>query len=137
MQFTKKAAVLAAGVALVAGLGLTGTAAHASGTGVLACSTSNAVTPIPRAYVDSITIELRYSTSSRCAWGRITTADPGDKVWVDRSTTGGRTWTGPLGTTTVQTGSDTHTAAYNDAGYVMRACAWNDSTGNVHCTGWY
>ncbi|MDD9381362.1 DUF2690 domain-containing protein [Streptomyces sp. ZAF1911] len=140
MQFTKKAAVLTAGVALFAGLGLTGTTAHAAGTagaGVLACSTSNAVTPIPTAKVDTITIELRYSTSSRCAWGRITTADPGDQVWVDRSSDGGRTWAGPWGVTTVQSGTDTHTPAYNDAGYKMRACAKNDSTGHVHCTGWY
>ncbi|MCJ0870682.1 DUF2690 domain-containing protein [Streptomyces sp. AP-93] len=137
MQFTKKAAVLTAGVALLAGLGLTGTTAHAAGSGVLACSTSNAVTPIDYAWVDSIRIELRYSTSSRCAWGRITNADPGDKVWVDRSTTGGTTWNGPLGMTTVQFGTDTHTPAYNDAGYKMRACAWNDSTGLVRCTGWY
>ncbi|MCX5407363.1 YjfA family protein [Streptomyces sp. NBC_00335] len=138
MQFTKKAAVMAAGVALFAGLGLTGTAAQAAGTGVLACSTSNAVTPIPTVKVDNtIVIELRYSTSSRCAWGRITNADPGDQVWVDRSSNGGTTWAGPWGVTTVQSGTDTHTPAYNDAGYKMRACAKNDSTGTVRCTGWY
>ncbi|MFG2618919.1 DUF2690 domain-containing protein [Streptomyces sp. NPDC048507] len=136
MQFTRKAAVLAAGVALVAGLGVTGTAAHAAGTGAQACSTSDPVTK-KTATVDSIHIELRYSPSTRCAWGRIYTADPGDKVWVDRSSNGGSTWTGPMGMTTVQSGSDTHTGAYNDAGFVMRACGWNDTTGTTRCTGWY
>ncbi|MCX4783154.1 DUF2690 domain-containing protein [Streptomyces sp. NBC_01264] len=136
MQFTKKAAVLTAGVALLTGLGLTGTTAQAAGTGVLACSTGDAVTKKTN-MVDSIHIELRYSPSTRCAWGRIYTADPGDQVWVDRSSNGGSTWTGPMGVTTVQSGADTHTPAYNDAGYVMRACAKNDSTGTVRCTGWY
>ncbi|MCX4546068.1 DUF2690 domain-containing protein [Streptomyces sp. NBC_01565] len=136
MQITKRAGVLTAGVALLAGLGLTGTAAQAAPSGAAACSTSNAVTK-RTASVDSIQIELRYSTSSRCAWGRIYSADPGDKVWVDRSSNGGGSWEGPMGMTTVNSGSDTHTPAYNDAGFVMRACAWNDTTTTTRCTGWY
>ncbi|MEU9026678.1 DUF2690 domain-containing protein [Streptomyces sp. NPDC048383] len=142
MRINKRMGVLTAGVAVLAGLGLTGTAAQAApaattgAASALACSTSNAVTK-KTGSVDSIRIELRYSTSSRCAWGRILNADPGDKVWVDRSANGGATWTGPMGMTTVTSGSDTHTPAYDDAGWVMRACAWNDTTGTVRCTGWY
>ncbi|MFF0431456.1 DUF2690 domain-containing protein [Streptomyces sp. NPDC004327] len=140
MRISKRTGVLLSATALLLGVaGTTATTAQAAGTGApatLACSTANATSP-RTAMVDSIHIELRYSTSSRCAWGRITTADPGDKVWVDRSTDGGRTWTGPMGMTTVQTGSDTHTPAYDDAGYVMRACAWNDTTGTTRCTSWY
>ncbi|MBZ4318783.1 DUF2690 domain-containing protein [Streptomyces huiliensis] len=139
MRIRRKSAVLAAAM-LFTGLGGTATAAHAANAGpqapAMACSTSNAITA-KTATVDSIHIELRYSKSSRCAWGRITAADPGDKVWVDRSSNGGSSWDGPLGMTTVQSGSDTHTPAFNDAGYVMRACGWNDSTGNLRCTGWY
>ncbi|MFD5143613.1 DUF2690 domain-containing protein [Streptomyces sp. NPDC058401] len=135
MLFTRKAAVLTAGIALVAGLGLTGTTAQAAGTGVLACSTSDGVTK-RTSTVDTIQIELRYSPSTRCGWGRIYAADPGDMVWVDRSSNGGSSWTA-LGVTTVQSGTDTHTPPFNDAGYLMRACAKNDSTQHVHCTGWY
>jgi hypothetical protein len=29
-------------------------------------------------------IELRHSTSTHCAWGRIRQASPGDKVWVNQ-----------------------------------------------------
>ncbi|MER7521082.1 DUF2690 domain-containing protein [Streptomyces sp. NPDC126499] len=139
MKISRRTGVLVSTAALLLGFGGTATAAQASTVSTasaMACSTSNATTP-RTASVDGIRIELRYSTSSRCAWGRITAADPGDKVWVDRSSNGGASWTGPLGMTTVQYGSDTHTPAYNDAGYVMRACAWNDSTGNIRCTGWY
>ncbi|MFF5970391.1 DUF2690 domain-containing protein [Streptomyces sp. NPDC012769] len=139
MKISRRTGVLVSTAALLLGFGGTATAAQAStasATSAMACSTSNATTP-RTASVDGIRIELRYSTSSRCAWGRITAADPGDKVWVDRSSNGGASWSGPLGMTTVQSGSDTHTPAYNDAGYVMRACAWNDSTGNIRCTGWY
>ncbi|MFJ3903747.1 DUF2690 domain-containing protein [Streptomyces sp. NPDC090025] len=139
MTISKRTGVLLSTAALVLGLGgVAGTAqaATTAPSGALACSTANATSP-RTASVDGIRIELRYSTSSRCAWGRITNADPGDKVWVDRSTDGGGTWTGPLGMTSVSTGSDVYTPAFDDAGKVMRACAWNDTTGNIRCTGWY
>ncbi|MFJ9575142.1 DUF2690 domain-containing protein [Streptomyces sp. NPDC101191] len=140
MNISKRTGVLLSTATLLLGLGGAATAAQAAPApgqaAALACSTSNATSP-RTASVDGIFIELRYSTSSRCAWGRITHADPGDKVWVDRSSNGGSSWEGPLGMTTVQTGSDTHTPAYNDAGYKMRACAWNDTTTNIRCTGWY
>ncbi|WP_424640586.1 DUF2690 domain-containing protein [Embleya sp. AB8] len=123
---------------LVTGLGFTAGAAQATsaeGSAAAACSTSNATSP-RRASVEGMNIELRYSTSSRCAWGRITNAVPGDRVWVDHSSDGGRTWNGPLGMTYVQNGSDTHTPAYNDAGYVMRACGAK-ADDYFACTGWY
>jgi hypothetical protein len=89
-----------------------------------------------RAKVDTINIELRYSTSTRCAWGRITNARVGDAVWTDRSYDGGRTWE-KLPEVKVTSGTDTHTASYYDGGHLMRACAWNHSTGHRNCTGWY
>ncbi|MEU7020041.1 DUF2690 domain-containing protein [Streptomyces sp. NPDC046203] len=140
MKIGKRTGIAVSAMALL--LGVAGGTAQAAQTtttgttGTLACSTSSATTP-RTATVDTIHIELRYSTSSRCAWGRITNADPGDQVWVDRSSNGGSSWSGPLGLTTVQYGTDTYTPAYSDAGYVMRACAWNDTTGHIKCTGWY
>ncbi|MCM2418927.1 DUF2690 domain-containing protein [Streptomyces sp. RKAG293] len=118
---------------VVAGAVTLAPAASAAPSAPAACSTSNAVSK-KAVHNGSMYIELRYSTSSRCAWGRISNSDVGNKVWVDRSSNGGSTWTGPMGMTTQQSGSDTHTPAYDDAGYVMRACGWN---GTTVCTGWY
>jgi hypothetical protein len=49
------------------------------------CSHGSDACTARTAAVDTIRIELRYSPSIRCSWGRITNADPGDQVWVDRS----------------------------------------------------
>ncbi|MGW5368021.1 DUF2690 domain-containing protein [Streptomyces sp. NPDC004009] len=134
-----RAAVLVATAALLAGLGGTAGATGAAAAGTSAAGSCSFAHPktVKTAKVDSINIQLRYSTSTRCAWGRIYHADRGDKVWVDRSSDGGRTWDGPLSLTTVRSGSDTHTASRYDGGYVMRACAWNDETHHIKCTGWY
>lgn len=134
-----RAAVLVATATLLTGLGGTvaATSAAAAGTSAAGSCTFAHAKTVKTAKVDSINIQLRYSTSTRCAWGRIYNADPGDKVWVDRSSNGGRTWDGPLSLTTVRSGSDTHTASRYDGGYVMRACGWNDSTHHIKCTGWY
>ncbi|MFC4330627.1 DUF2690 domain-containing protein [Streptomyces andamanensis] len=134
-----RAAVLVATAALFAGLGGTVAATSATAADTSAAGTCTFAGPktVKTAKVDSINIELRYSTSTRCAWGRIYSADPGDKVWVDRSSDKGKSWDGPLSMTAVKSGSDTHTASRYDGGYVMRACAWNDSTGHIKCTGWY
>ncbi|MGW5773870.1 DUF2690 domain-containing protein [Streptomyces longwoodensis] len=83
-----------------------------------------------------VRIELRYSTSTRCAWGRITNANPGHLVWTQRSYDGGRTYE-KLPTVEVRTGHDTHTDSYYDGGVLMRACGWDESAGASNCTGWY
>lgn len=78
------------------------------------------------------TVQLRYSTTTRCAWGRIVNAKKNDKVWVDRTYDNGKTYT-HLGATTVKSGSDTHTPSYYDGGGAkMRACA--HSGGVTRCT---
>ncbi|MFD0416871.1 DUF2690 domain-containing protein [Streptomyces sp. NPDC127108] len=100
-----------------------------------ACNYNNPITA-KRAKVDSINIELRYSTSTRCAWGRITNARVGDAVWTDRSYDGGRTWE-KHPEVKVRTGTDTFTDPRYDGGHLMRACAWNHATGHRKCTDWF
>lgn len=82
-------------------------------------------------------IELRYHSITRCAWGRISNGSPGDSVWVDWSNNGGQTWK-QLGVTKIPQGSrQVYTAAYNDAGYVMRACGKAGNRREIVCTSWY
>jgi hypothetical protein len=83
----------------------------------------------------SASIDLRYSPSAQCAWGRVF-GNIGTAVWVDRSTDGGRTWQGRLGQTTITSGTDAHTTEWDDHGVVVRACA-DDNNGHIHCTDWY
>lgn len=83
----------------------------------------------------SASVELRYSPSVQCAWGRVF-GKLGTSVWVDRSTDGGATWQGKLGEATITSGTDAHTPEFDDHGVLVRACA-DDHNGNIHCTGWY
>ncbi|MFJ8631918.1 NlpC/P60 family protein [Streptomyces sp. NPDC093568] len=83
------------------------------------------------------TVELRYSSITQCAWGRIIGGAPGDEIWVDRSADGGETWSPMLGYTTITTGNDAHTTQWNDAGLVMRACGTNGRGGSIACTDWF
>ncbi|MGC2997019.1 DUF2690 domain-containing protein [Streptomyces sp. G35A] len=133
-----RATVLVA-AALFSTLGVVGAAQAEPGVEAAAgtCSHKSDAYTAKTATVDTIRIELRYSPSIRCSWGRITNADPGDQVWVDRSYDNGKTWEGPLNVTTVRTGSDTYTASRYNGGNLMRACGKNDSTGHVKCTGWW
>ena len=81
------------------------------------------------------TIELRYSTEHRCAWGRIRNGSPGDDIWVDRSFDGGRTWQPQLGHREINTGTTQYTVAFDDKQVLMRACG---RVGLItKCTGWY
>lgn len=90
------------------------------------------------------TIKLRYSAKYRCAWALID-GTPGDPVWVDRWKDGESTWNGPLGERDIQSGNkNTYTAAYNVAGYKIRACGngYNVINGKrspapIVCTAWY
>lgn len=82
-------------------------------------------------------IELRYHSATRCAWGRISNGSRGDAVWVDWSANGGQTWK-QLGVTKIPRGGrEVHTVAYNDAGYVMRACGKAGNRPEIACTRWY
>ncbi|MFI6038535.1 NlpC/P60 family protein [Streptomyces sp. NPDC051315] len=83
------------------------------------------------------TVELRYNSTTACAWGRIIGGTVGDEVWVDRSSDGGDTWDPMLGYTTVTSGGDAYTTQWNDNGLVMRACGTNGKGGSIVCTGWF
>ncbi|MDF9811016.1 DUF2690 domain-containing protein [Streptomyces sp. SPB162] len=128
---------IAAGVSAVAliggGLLTVAPAAGAASGAPVVCDTSSAVSK-KTARNGNMIIELRYNASTRCAWGRISRAQVQNQVWVDRSSNGGASWTGPMGMKHLTSGTGTYTAAFNDAGYVMRACAYN---GRTVCTGWY
>jgi len=94
-------------------------------------------TPVPPVYVWNRKIELRYHSSARCAWGRISTGNPGDSVWVDWSSTGGRDWKQLSVTRIPSGGTQVYTTAYNDRGYVMRACGKAGDRSEIVCTRWY
>ncbi|MFG2577330.1 NlpC/P60 family protein [Streptomyces sp. NPDC048481] len=81
-------------------------------------------------------IELRYSDTTECAWGRITGGTSGDEVWVDRSLTGGQSWD-QLGFTKITSGSDAFTTEWNDHNVVMRACGSPGDSDTVVCTDWF
>ncbi|MCX5264687.1 NlpC/P60 family protein [Streptomyces sp. NBC_00199] len=83
------------------------------------------------------TVELRYNSTTACAWGRIVGGTVGDEIWVDRSNDGGDTWEPMLGYTTVTSGGDAYTTQWNDNGLVMRACGTNGKGGSIVCTGWF
>ncbi|MGJ5759384.1 NlpC/P60 family protein [Streptomyces galbus] len=83
------------------------------------------------------TVELRYNSTTACAWGRIVGGTIGDEIWVDRSSDGGDTWEPMLGYTAVTSGGDAYTTQWNDDGLVMRACGTNGKGGTIACTGWF
>ncbi|MFJ9481457.1 DUF2690 domain-containing protein [Streptomyces mirabilis] len=118
------------------GLTTAGTANAETSGGIVPLSTCTFDSPITphSTTAGNATVQLRYSTTTRCAWGRITNAQVGDQVWVDRSYDGGGTYE-HLGGTYVNSGSDTHTPSYYDGGLLMRACG--HSGGITRCTSWY
>lgn len=114
------------------------------------------IVPVGVVYSDGqAKIELRYATNgSRCVWGLISQAQYNSKVWIDRSTNGGSTWQGLLGSQYVAWGnSSTYTGLFNDANVVSRACGyqdhgywstqpggvlhWVDVVGTTVCTAWW
>ncbi|MCZ4119692.1 DUF2690 domain-containing protein [Streptomyces sp. H39-S7] len=132
--FKRRIAAGVSAVALIGGglLTLAPVADAAAGAPVV-CDTGSAMSK-KTAHNGNMIIELRYNAASRCAWGRISRAQVKNQVWVDRSSNGGSTWTGPMGMKHLESGTGTYTTAFNDAGYVMRACGYN---GRTVCTGWY
>jgi hypothetical protein len=91
-------------------------------------------------------VTLHFDEPRGLMWGVITSAVPGDEVWLDRSWDGGATWEPRLGDTIVPGGAKTiRTAMFarNDdlaprsRTGVVRACSkaweWNDA----NCTAWF
>jgi hypothetical protein len=77
-------------------------------------------------------VELRYDPATRCAWA-VFNGTGAAKVYIDRSSDGGQTWTGWMGTQ--GSSVSTYTGVFNDSyPYVIRACA---SADNIYCTGWF
>ncbi|MCO8275821.1 hypothetical protein M1L60_35100 [Actinoplanes sp. TRM 88003] len=104
------------------------------------CTTTGART-IATVYTRSRGIELRANTppnrNQQCAWGRILSGSPGDRVWVDRSWDGGDTWE-QLSVTTINTGGSTFTEPWNDSFKLMRACGHAAGyPSQVACTRWW
>jgi hypothetical protein len=94
-------------------------------------------TPIAAKTLWGRKIELRYHSRTRCAWGRISNGSRNDSVWVDWSKDGGRNWR-QLGVTEIPwSGTQVYTPAYNDRGYVMRACGKAGDRVEIACTGWW
>ncbi|GEM_PF-6207023 len=86
-------------------------------------------------------IELRYHSSSRCAWGRISNGSPGDEIWVDRSNNGGRTWEPKLGAAKIsgpifpnKRYTQKYTVMFDNKGRSMRACGKAGNRTKVECT---
>ncbi|MEU5690506.1 hypothetical protein [Actinosynnema sp. NPDC020468] len=80
-------------------------------------------------------VELRASNRTRCAWGRLSSATPGEEIWTDRMRPDGSGYEGFLGYRRVDSGDGAHTGAYDDDGRLMRACG--SSAGRIECTGWF
>ncbi|TDV57429.1 DUF2690 domain-containing protein [Actinophytocola oryzae] len=134
---------IASAILVIAGSTLTASPAYAADYDCPGGSNPNALpgtatTPVSPVHIGGRAIELRYNRTARCAWGRITLGAPGDKIWVDwsRTLTGDHAPWAQLGVTQIATGTSKFTNAYNDAGYVMRACGQPVGYGLV-CTGWY
>ncbi|MGW0390472.1 NlpC/P60 family protein [Streptomyces sp. NPDC003042] len=84
----------------------------------------------------SRTVELRYSDTTECAWGRISNGSVGDEVWVDRSVDGGRSWD-RLGYTRITSGREVFTPQFDDHAVLMRACGKAGDRVEISCTGWF
>ncbi|MES4901085.1 MULTISPECIES: DUF2690 domain-containing protein [unclassified Streptomyces] len=136
-------AVVASATLAVTGLTLTASPAQAADYDCPSGSDPKALpgaatTPVSPVHSGGRAIELRYNKTTRCAWGRITLGAPGDKIWVDWSRTlGGEhaPWA-QKGETQIARGTSKFTDAYNDAGYIMRACG-KPVGHDLVCTGWY
>jgi hypothetical protein len=91
-------------------------------------------------------VELRYSSSSRYAWGRVTMLAPSSStakayhIWTDRqksSSAEGQMCQVNRDGGFLRSGGQDWTSAISDAGYVMRACFKLRDYAAVTCTGWY
>lgn len=83
-------------------------------------------------------LEVRYNDTDRCAYALLNGAGVGDKLYLDRSTNGGASWTGWHNTSSVTSGNTSaYTGVLRDGkGIWLRACAPRPN--NVYkCTDWY
>ncbi len=133
MGFRQKTVASFAAAGLLAGGWLAANPSAASAAD--GCGQSNAKTA-RTASVFSRLIELRANSNDVCAWGRISNGDPSDQVWVDRSYDGGNTWQ-QLSVTTITSGRDAFTEAFNDQGHLMRACGKAGNRSEIACTVWW
>ncbi|MBP2475891.1 hypothetical protein JOF53_004763 [Crossiella equi] len=96
--------------------------------------------PVPEKRINGRRVVLHVSDPDAMAWASIDDGRPGDKVWLDRSWDGGRTWDGLLGLASIPgPWTGTRTLMFNRADPVrhrrglLRACG--DANG-VTCTDW-
>jgi hypothetical protein len=90
-------------------------------------------------------VELRYSSSTRYAWGRVTMVSPSSTtakayhVWTDRtgSAAGGQMCQVNRPGGYLRSGGQDWTSAIGDAGSTMRACFKLRDYAAIACTGWY
>lgn len=88
-------------------------------------------------------IELHLSDADALGWARISSGDPTDEVWLDRSFDGGTTVADErLGYSTIPAGSRSVTTpefALNVDGKegVLRACGKAGNRDDIVCTGWF
>ncbi|GAA0303893.1 DUF2690 domain-containing protein [Kineococcus aurantiacus] len=154
MKISHRSLSALAAVPLVVGL-LTAGAGGAQAASLTCPSSRNpstlgtATTPASQSVAvggQSFRVELRYSPSTRFAWGRVTKTAPAGTtakayhLWTDRRS--GTTTDGQMcqvnrpGGYLVNGGQD-WTSAIDDAGYLMRACFKLRDYSQVTCTGWY
>jgi hypothetical protein len=91
----------------------------------------DARTPVPAVHFKDLVLELRYSPACRAAWGRITSATPGDRVRIhssDHSTDVREIAPGK---------TSTYTVMVNDAGLLAWASARDKETNETTETGRY
>jgi predicted alpha-1,6-mannanase (GH76 family) len=89
------------------------------------------------------TITLHFDDEDAMGWASIENGNPGDEVWLDRSTDGGKTWTGRLGNTAIPAGQrGWRTLMYNVDDWnnlgvgALRACGKAGDRPDIVCTPW-
>ncbi|MFC7763866.1 glycoside hydrolase family 76 protein [Catellatospora bangladeshensis] len=88
-------------------------------------------------------IVLHFDDADAMGWASTANGNPGDRVWLDRSFDGGRTWTGLLGDTAVPAGQrGWRTGMYNVDDWAalgvgaLRACGKAGDRPEIACTAW-
>lgn len=90
-------------------------------------------------------IVLHLNDTDAMAWGSVENGNPGDRVWLDRSFDGGRSWAGGsrLGETVIPAGRrGWRTAQYNNDDWAnrgvgaVRACGKAGDRPEIACTAW-
>ncbi len=106
-----------------------------------------ALSPADRQPVSSVIwgrrIILHLNDNDAMAWGSIENGSAGDRVWLDRSFDGNRTWEGRLGDTAVPSGQRAwRTLMYNNDNWAgqgvgaLRACGKAGDRPEITCTAW-